>query len=209
MMGWSPRCYIPSFVEIGLLVPEKIFEGFLPYVGVAAILVMWPASSIMSSDFHFLVPESFHKKFGSDRQGSFWENPNWIFVCTRPWAKVKKWPWPSILNYLHKFNKMSAPTNFQVTGCNSFWKIHYFHFFLLKSPSYKIWPCRKIGKGQPSVIIWTNHDGLESLMLHTKFRGNRSTGAGEDFWRVFTIYGHGGHLGHVTHMPRTKFRSPY
>ena len=22
----------------------------------------------MSSDFHFLVPESFHKKFGSDRQ---------------------------------------------------------------------------------------------------------------------------------------------
>ena len=32
---------IPSFVEIGLPVPEeKIFEGFLPYMGVAAILVM-------------------------------------------------------------------------------------------------------------------------------------------------------------------------
>ena len=28
-------------------------------------------SSIMSSDFHFLVPESFHKKFGSVRQNSF------------------------------------------------------------------------------------------------------------------------------------------
>ena len=27
-------------------------------------------------------------------------------------------------------------------------------------------------------------------MLHTKFRGNRLTGYGEeDFWRVFTIYG--------------------
>ena len=26
---------------------------------------------IMSSDFHFLVPESFHTKFGSDRQSSF------------------------------------------------------------------------------------------------------------------------------------------
>ena len=25
-------------------------------------------TSIMSSDFHFLVPESFHEKFGSDRQ---------------------------------------------------------------------------------------------------------------------------------------------
>ena len=33
--------YIPSFVEIGPLVLEKkIFEGVLPYMGVAAILVM-------------------------------------------------------------------------------------------------------------------------------------------------------------------------
>ena len=45
MMGWSPQCYIPSFLVIGLPVPEKkIFEGFLPYMGVAAILVMGPAS---------------------------------------------------------------------------------------------------------------------------------------------------------------------
>ena len=45
MMGWSSRYYIQSFVEIGLPVPEKkIFEGFLPYLGMAAILVMQPAS---------------------------------------------------------------------------------------------------------------------------------------------------------------------
>ena len=45
MMGWSPRYHIPSFVEIGSPVPEKkIFDGFLPYLGVAAILVMRPAS---------------------------------------------------------------------------------------------------------------------------------------------------------------------
>ena len=31
---------IPGFAEIGLPVPEKIFEGFLPYTGAAAILVM-------------------------------------------------------------------------------------------------------------------------------------------------------------------------
>ena len=43
-MGWSSRYYIPSFMEIGPPVPEKIFEGFLPYMGMAAILVMWPAS---------------------------------------------------------------------------------------------------------------------------------------------------------------------
>ena len=36
-------------------------------------------------------------------------------------------------------------------------------------------------------------------MLHTKFRRNRPAGSGkEDFRRVFTIYGHGSHLGHVT-----------
>ena len=40
MMGWSPQCYIQSFEEIGPPVPEKeIFEGFLPYMGLAAILV--------------------------------------------------------------------------------------------------------------------------------------------------------------------------
>ena len=47
-------------------------------------------------------------------------------------------------------------------------------------------------------------------MLHTKFRGNRPAGSGEEvFLSVFTIYGRGGHLGHVTRMPRTKIRSPY
>ena len=44
MMGWSPQCYIPGFKEIGPPNPEKIFEGFLPYRGVADILAMWPAS---------------------------------------------------------------------------------------------------------------------------------------------------------------------
>ena len=45
MMGWSPRCYIPSFLEICLPDPEKkIFKGFLPYVDMAAILVMGSAS---------------------------------------------------------------------------------------------------------------------------------------------------------------------
>ena len=32
-------------------------------------------------------------------------------------------------------------------------------------------------------------------MLHTKLHGNQPAGSGEeDFCRVFTIYGHGGHL---------------
>ena len=70
--------------------------------------------------------------------------------------------------------------------------------------SYQIWLCPKIRQGQPRVI-WTNYDGLESQMLQTKFRGNPSTGSWEDFWSVFTIYGQGGHLGHVTSIMSSNF----
>ena len=106
---------------------------------------------------------------------------------------------------------MSAPTNFQVTGAIVSEKSTVFiHFFLQKSLWYRIWPCCKIGQGQPRVIIWTNYDGQEPPMLHTNFCGNRSTTFGkEDFWRVFTMYGRGGHLRHVTRMPQTNFHSPY
>ena len=36
-------------------------------------------------------------------------------------------------------------------------------------------------------------------MLLTKFHHNhnQATSSGEDFLRVFTLYGHGSHLGHV------------
>ena len=33
MIGRTPRCYIPSFLN-------NIFEGFSPYMGMVAILVM-------------------------------------------------------------------------------------------------------------------------------------------------------------------------
>ena len=43
-------------------------------------------------------------------------------------------------------------------------------------------------------------------MLHTKFRENRPTGSGEEnFRRVFTIYGRGGHLGRVTSIISSDF----
>ena len=61
MMGWSAQCYKLSFVEIGLPVPEKkIFKGFFTICGHGGHL--GHVASIMSSDFHFLAPESFHKK---------------------------------------------------------------------------------------------------------------------------------------------------
>ena len=41
---------------------EEAFEGFLPYMGRGGHF--GHVTSIMSSDFRFLVPESFHKEFG-------------------------------------------------------------------------------------------------------------------------------------------------
>ena len=60
---------VPSFVEIGLPVPEKtILKSFTIY-GHGGHL--GHVTSIMSSDFHFLVFASYHTKFGSDRHISF------------------------------------------------------------------------------------------------------------------------------------------
>ena len=43
-------------------------------------------------------------------------------------------------------------------------------------------------------------------MLHTKFHRNRPYGSREeDFFTGFTIYGHGGHLGHVTSIMSSDF----
>ena len=43
-------------------------------------------------------------------------------------------------------------------------------------------------------------------MLHTELYGNRPADSGEeDFLRVFTIYGHGVHLGHVTSIISQNF----
>ena len=46
-------------------------------------------------------------------------------------------------------------------------------------------------------------------MLHTKIQGHRSIGSveEEDFLKVFTIYGHGGHAGHVTQLICISFHS--
>ena len=47
-------------------------------------------------------------------------------------------------------------------------------------------------------------------MLHTKFHEHRPAGSGEElFLLVFPIYGRGGHLGHVTWILQSNFRSPY
>ena len=46
---------------------EEIFEGFYHILWQPS----WSCDQHLSSDFHFLLPESFYTKFGSDRHSSF------------------------------------------------------------------------------------------------------------------------------------------
>ena len=47
------------------------------------------------------------------------------------------------------------------------------------------------------------------MMLRAKFQDHRPSGSGEeDFLKVFAIYSHGGHLGHVTWTIYINFWSP-
>ena len=47
-------------------------------------------------------------------------------------------------------------------------------------------------------------------MLHAKFQDHRTSGSREeDFLKVFTIYGRGGHLGHVTWTIYTNLGFPF
>ena len=45
---------------------------------------------------------------------------------------------------------------------------------------------------------------LKSPMLHAMFHDHRTLG----LEKIFTIYGHGGHLGHVTEVSFSKSTSP-
>ena len=61
-------------------------------------------------------------------------------------------------------------------------------FLPYKSIRYQIWPCRKIGQGQPRVTIWINLVVLEHPMLHTKFQFHQPFGSGEEDFLRFLPY---------------------
>ena len=57
------------------------------------------------------------------------------------------------------------------------------------------------------VMIYINFVELHWLMLHAKFQNHRSSG--RRFLKVFVIYSHGSHLGHVTWTIYINLRSPF
>ena len=77
-------------------------------------------------------------------------------------------------------------------------------FFPYKSIRDQIWPCHKTGQGQPRVIIEQTQapDAAYQVSRSSAFWFRRR------FFKVFTTYGHGSHLGYVTRNVWTNFCSP-
>ena len=136
MIGWSPRCYIPSFLEIDPPVPEKkIFEGFLAY-GRGGHLGY--VTSINSSDFHFHVPESFHKKIGSI--GTVVSEKIWFeFLYVRDLGPRSRndLDLQYSLTFIYSSRCLLLLT-FRSLAAIVSEKIHCFYFSLWKSLSYQI-----------------------------------------------------------------------
>ena len=146
-------------------------------MGMAAILVMW------------LGP--FEQSFVPLSHGGSHET--WLQLAKRFLRKrsLKCWIWM----ILDQGQWMTLTIDIHIGSCThllnciyqlwchrlqKFLKIPLFYFFP-KSIRDQIWPCRKIGQGQPRVIISTNLVVHEHSMLHTKFQGNPRFGSGEDF----------------------------
>ena len=147
----------------------KIFEEFSPYMGVAAIV-------------RGHVPESCHQIFISLYQKAF--ITNLVQNSTVISEKIQ-----SEFLYVHDLG-LSSRNDLDLQYSHNF--INLIRCLLLptfrslaaivseKSTVLTFSYGNKTGQGQRRVIIWTNFDGLDFPMLHTKFHGNRSTCSGEE-----------------------------
>ena len=149
---------------------EEEFFMFLPYLGMADILVIWtgPFEQIFVPQF----PWKIHMKFCFNQPSCFSGK-----ALSKCWIQVTlvQGQWMTLTFDIHtgSCTQLTASTN-------SFWNIHCLTFFPYKSINGQIWPCREIGKGQPRVIIWINLVVLEHPVLHTKFLGHWPFGSGEE-----------------------------
>ena len=149
---------------------EEDFLRFLLYMGMAAILVMWP--------------RPFEQFFFPKGPGS----------CIWNWVAIGQ-----VVSEEKLFDIVEGQTDGRMTkpvytissprafGSDEL-KINNFHFFPYKSLCDQIWPWRKMGQGQPRVINWTTLVVLPYTMLHTKFQGHWSIGSGEEDYLRFLPY---------------------
>ena len=83
-------------------------------------------------------------------------------------------------------------------------------FFPYKCMRKQTWPCCKTVKCQCMTIILATLVDPLSPMIYANIQPQSILGSREeDFWRFFTIYGHGGHLCQQTMTILAIFCSPY
>ena len=163
---------------------EEDLLSFLPYMG----MVIWHGT--FEQIFIPHIPLRRHTKFGFNRPSGFWAEEVWKCWV---WVTLDEAQWMTMTFDIHK-----GSCTHLVDWIYQLWYlrlnsllVHYFTSFSYKCIRDQIWPCRKIGKdqGQPRVITWTTFVILE----------HRLFGSREDYFlKVFIIYRHGGHIGHVT-----------
>ena len=133
-MGRSPKCYIPSFMEIGPPVPEDFFRVFTIFGS-----HLGHVTSIMSSNFHFLIPESFHTKFGSEWHSSsekIWFEFLYVHNLTPRSRNDLDLQYSHTCTFINPIRCLLLPTFRSLAAIVSV--KNNFHFFLWKSPNYKI-----------------------------------------------------------------------
>ena len=100
--------------------------------------------------FYPNIPLRFHMKFGFN---------SLVFLKEKKFKNVdSKWPWTNDWSR-HEFIYLTicSPIFSLDIGFNLQCK----HFLIQKNKRDQIWPCCKIGHGQPRVIIWTSLVVLE------------------------------------------------
>ena len=105
-----------------------------------------------------------------------------------PLAKVTTWPWPL------EFHRSSISMHFYLKVKKTARENAYFQLFPFKSLGDQIWPCHKIG--QMSSFI--NFKELSPRCYIPNFKATGPVVRRNIFFKVFTIYGHGSHLDHVS-----------
>ena len=85
------------------------------------------------------------------------------------------WPWseqPLIIIYNQCLIRIKMSCKYNDFGFNSCGKMNISRFFPYKCIRNQIWPCHKVGQGQPRIIICANLVGSKSPILHTMSQGH-------------------------------------
>ena len=145
---------------IGVLVH---FFMFLPYTGMASILVMWPGPFEKKLSFPFPMGDP-HQIWLQSASRFLRKRPLKMLNLSDLGPRSMSNLGPRSVNdldlwysyrFMYSFSKLHLPT-LDIIDYNSciFWNIHCFTFFPYKNIRDHIWPCRKITHGQPRVIVW-------------------------------------------------------